>query len=451
MEVIHGFDFFRLSFDAKGKLQNAQALADLGKRIDDATATDIIFLAHGFRNDEDDATGLYTRFLQTFHKNLGRPEFQASLGPRSFVVSGVYWPSKAFRETFKEGEGAVQGVGDEQAEKLAAEAQLQELKEADLSPEQAANIDHAMQLLDSVAGSRQAQDRFVEDVLSVLDGAEEDDATEGLEQIRSKEGADLLDALRTPVVVPTGRGADDEGGIASVNVISVPGEDAGEAQGIQSLFGSVFGRIGQFLNLITWYQMKNRSGVVGSTGIAKAVRDLKAGRTELKVHLVGHSLGGRLMAACAKALATPKLQPDSLTLLQAAFSHYGFSPDNGEHTPGFFRAVIAEQVVRGPLIATFSEQDSVVGKVYAVASRLAGDNVKAVGDPNDPFGGIGRNGAQKTEESVEDVLHAIGEPYGSFPTQRVVNLNGSGGLITSHGDVTNESVTYAFAAAVAQT
>jgi hypothetical protein len=299
-------------------------------------------------------------------------------------------------------------------------------------------------------GNRQAQDRFVEDVLSLLDGAEED-ATEGLEQIRSKEGSELLDALKLPIVVSTGGEASDEGGAQS-QVFVEPGlQPDGEAQGITSFFGSIFGRIGQFLNLTTWYQMKNRSGVVGATGVAKAVRDLKAKRPALKVHLVGHSLGGRLMAACAKALASPKLQPDSLTLLEAAFSHYGFSPDNGQGTPGFFRAVIAERVVRGPLIATFSAQDTVVGKVYAVASRLAGDNVKAVGDANDPFGGIGRNGTQKTQESVVDVLHAVDQAYGSFPSGKVVNLNGSGGLITNHADVTNEAVTYAFAAALAQT
>ena len=31
------------------------------------------------------------------------------------------------------------------------------------------------------------------------------------------------------------------------------------------------------------------------------------------------------------------------------------------------------------------------------------------------------------------------------------NLDGSGGFIKNHGDVTNEAVTYAFASAVAQT
>ena len=41
------------------------------------------------------------------------------------------------------------------------------------------------------------------------------------------------------------------------------------------MFGSIFGRIGQFLNLTTWYVMKNRAGVVGAAGVAQAVRDLK--------------------------------------------------------------------------------------------------------------------------------------------------------------------------------
>ena len=111
---------------------------------------------------------------------------------------------------------------------------------------------------------------------------------------------------------------------------------------------------------------------------------------------------------------------------------------------------MARQVVKGPLLATFSMQDTVVGTVYAVASRLAGDNVKAIGDANDPFGGIGRNGAQKTTESISGPLHQPGQPY-TFTTGVVNNLDGSGGLILNHGDVTNDAVTYAFASSVAVT
>jgi hypothetical protein len=144
------------------------------------------------------------------------------------------------------------------------------------------------------------------------------------------------------------------------------------------------------------------------------------------------------------------VQPDSVSLLEAAFSHYGFSKNNGRGKAGFFRAVIDDQVVRGPFLATFSAQDTVVGIVYALASRLAGDSTEAVGDASDPFGGIGRNGAQRTDEAASEALHAVGRNY-TFPSGKVLCLDGSGGLITNHSDVTNPTVTYAVAAAVAQT
>jgi hypothetical protein len=108
-------------------------------------------------------------------------------------------------------------------------------------------------------------------------------------------------------------------------------------------------------------------------------------------------------------------------------------------------------VVKGPLVATFSKQDKVVGLAYAISSRLASDNVKEVGDANDPYGGIGRNGAQRTPEAVFEALRPAGSGQYQFQLGKVVNLDGSGGLITSHGDVTNAAVTYAFACAVAQT
>ncbi len=118
------------------------------------------------------------------------------------------------------------------------------------------------------------------------------------------------------------------------------------------------------------------------------------------------------MAATAKALsANPRVQPDSLSLLEAAFSHYGLSPNNGKGNRGFFRDVIEKQVVKGPFISTYSVQDTVVGIAYSVSSRLAGDNTKAVGDANDQYGGIGRNGTQRTPEANNQSVREVGDPY----------------------------------------
>jgi pimeloyl-ACP methyl ester carboxylesterase len=446
MQTIEGFDFFPLTFGRDGKPTGTAELATLIAHLTTVGATDAVLIAHGFRNSEAEAQALYTNFLKTFRANAQRAEVAASIGTRRIVVGGVFWPSKAFREVGDADEGSVQGLGDETALRDRVRERLVELRDQEARPDQRPKIDRALVLLPGLQNNRDAQDEFVDLVLSLLDRTHLD-ATEGLDQIRAQSGADLLDKLALPIILPTVRG-DDDGGVAAVG--SQAAGD-GAVLGIGDVFSSITGRVGQLLNMTTWYLMKDRSGTVGAVGVADAVRKIKASRPALKIHLVGHSLGGRLVAAAAKALGTPPpVRLDSLTLLEAAFSHYGFSANNGFGAAGFFREVVAGQVVRGPLISTFSFEDTVVGKAYAIASRLAGDNTKAVGDANDPFGGIGRNGTQRTTEAVSDVLHAPGTPY-NFPLNVVNNLDGSGGLIKNHGDVTNAAVTYAFASALART
>jgi hypothetical protein len=154
------------------------------------------------------------------------------------------------------------------------------------------------------------------------------------------------------------------------------------------------------------------------------------------------------MAGAAKALAAaPTQKVATLTLLQAAFSHYGLAKDNGMGVAGYFRDVISRNVVAGPILATYSSHDTVVGKTYALASRLAGDNLKAIGDKNDPYGGIGRNGAQRTAELELLELASPGHAYAWTPG-RVHNLRGDD-FISDHSDVKGREVTYAFASAVA--
>jgi hypothetical protein len=441
MQSIQGFDFFSLNFDEKGTLQSGDFDAFTQRA---AAASDAIILSHGFRNSASDATTLYTNFLTTFRGHLARPEFQEIAG-RSYVVAGVFWPSLALPENFSPPEGGVQSVDEDAPIRNSLLQKLQDLKT--VQPDHGAQIDQAIALLSRLSDDTGAQDQFSDLLLSLTDGSELD-ATEGLQQIRNQQGSVLLQKLSLPLILPTQSGDGfDSGTVASF-------DDDGSTQSIGTFFGSILGGADTFINLTTWYVMKNRCGVVGETGVAKAVRDLKASNNNIRIHLVGHSLGGRLMAACAKSLAQdPMLQPDSVTLLEAAFSHYGFSANNGKGTPGFFRDVIAKKVVKGPLVETFSYQDTVVGLDYAVASRLAGDNTKAVGDANDEFGGIGRNGAQLTQESAVFKLKTAGAPGGPYVFQPgiVTCLDGSGGLIKDHCDVTNENVTYAFASVVAAT
>jgi hypothetical protein len=450
MQNIAGFDFFPLQYDGNGNLSNPPQFDELVQAA--ATATDVILLAHGFCNDVHDATGLYTRFLTSMHTQLARPEF-AALAARKFLAAGVFWPSKAFPDSFPTDGGGVASIGNKTAQAETVCATLREL-ETDATEEQKAALEEATYLVFRMEHDTDAQNRFAKLLLSTIPVRNDsDDEMEGLELMRTKSGAEMLTMLRHPLVIPVKRpssGGGAAGGVAAVST-KVRVIHPGGVEGLATPFGSILGAAGKLANLTTWYQMKSRSGVVGETGVARAVRALKAALPSLKVHLVGHSLGGRLMAACARGLSQdPIVHPDSMTLLEAAFSHYGFSPNNGLGQSGFFRDALGKRVVSGPLLETFSAQDTVVGYAYAIASRLAADNTKAIGAASDPFGGIGRNGAQKTPESLVERLHEVGAPY-SFKTGVVTNLDGSGGLITSHGDVTNDRVTYAAASALATT
>jgi hypothetical protein len=427
MERIAGFDFFSLTYDDEGKPTSPQELEQLITHAERAAATDAVLIAHGFRNDIQDASALYTRFLTTLRAHLSDPRLSTALGGRRFVVGGVYWPSKAFSETFGDGRTGTRSLGGEETVRAEILAALEDLKKNDAGPKQRRNLDKAMALVPALEGDRRAQDRFVKLVLSLLD----EDALgegEGVAELKAQRGSDLL-----------------------ARVAETERIDVDRPRGVEDLFGSILGRVGQLLNVTTWYLMKQRSGTVGAAGVADAVRALASRLPNVKRHLVGHSLGARLMAACAKALcADPKIRPDSVLLLEAAFSHYGFSADNGKGTPGFFRDVIDHQIVKGPFLSTFSAEDTVVGKAYAFASRVAGDRSRELGDASDPFGGIGRNGSQRTPEAVTGRLQAPGGSY-TFAPGVLTNLDGSGGLIKDHGDVTNEAVTYAFASAVALT
>lgn len=448
METLGGFPFIALEYDKNGMLRSP-ALDTLHAHVQSAGTTDLLIIAHGFRNNAVEARQLYERFLQNFNAHITRTELAPSLASRQYAAAGIFWPSKAFSEgaTKDDDDGETQQLEEREAAALDdARVELMELRD-ELSDEQRGAVDRALALLDHLEDSTAKQDQFVSLLLSLADTTDAD-PTEGFEQVAAQRGSELFAKLKAPIIVPTVR-RDGDGGVMALEGATPGG--TGAPLFIGGALKSIAGRVGQVLNLTTWYMMKNRSGTVGAKGVAAAVRELKARHPALRIHLIGHSLGGRCMAACAKALcADPAVQPDSLSLLEAAFSHYGLSHDNGHGDRGFFRDVIEHQIVKGPFISTFSYQDTVVGKAYAISSRLGGDNAKAVGDKDDQFGGIGRNGTQRTNEATTQALGSVGTPYQYAP--RVVNnLDGSGGRIKDHSDVTNAEVTYAVACAVAAT
>jgi hypothetical protein len=142
----------------------------------------------------------------------------------------------------------------------------------------------------------------------------------------------------------------------------------------------------------------------------------------------------------------PAVLPNSLTLLQAAFSHYGFADDYREDKDGFFRPIFARKMLSGPIVVTHTVKDKAVGIAYPLASRIARQAASRLGDAGDLYGGIGRNGAQATPEAIEGELLAAGQAY-SFKSGSLYNLKADA-FIGGHSDVEGMEVAHVLLSAI---
>ncbi len=198
------------------------------------------------------------------------------------------------------------------------------------------------------------------------------------------------------------------------------------------------------LNAVTYYQMKERARSCGERGLAPVLQDVVP--TNLRLHLAGHSFGARLVTAAA---AAPGPAVTSISLLQAAFSHYSFAKDWEPGQDGAFRSVLTSGRLTGPMIITHTRNDKAVGLAYAIASRLAGQVAAEIGDASSRFGGLGSNGAQRTPGTLEGVLLNSSADY-KFSSSVANNLLADA-FITGHGDVSGPEVGNAVAAAMSAT
>ena len=192
--------------------------------------------------------------------------------------------------------------------------------------------------------------------------------------------------------------------------------------------------------------MKERAGVIGRSGLATVLGSIRKAHPSLRIHLAGHSFGARLVTSAANtpwAGGDATNQAATLSLLQGAFSHFGFAVNylSLGHN-GAFRDVVGKPAVSGPINITHSIHDKAVGWAYPAASLIFAQVDSGVADIN-PFGGMGADGAVSTPEAVFDDLAEAGVTYTKLPDRiRVRNLCGDK-YISGHGDITGKEVVYA--------
>jgi hypothetical protein len=431
-------DLHELRFDKDGRVLSEVTLPSSTKQL--------FIFSHGWLNDAKEARNLYGSFFRNFEK-VAKARFNlAKLEP--FAVVGLFWPSKKFSEGL-----AVFGGGDSSGaasvERRAAGenkviSKLEEMKTLFASDADKKLLNEAIDLVGELNDKATARAEFVQKIRSLLDpsAADREDASTSFFKSEPEE---LMESLKLKIKTSTQKEGNDEDAATAALPSGAVELALSDVVAAENFLSGFFNSALNLLNYTTYFEMKTRAGTIGKNGVAPFLDQLSASIEG--IHLIGHSFGGRVVTAAAANSTTSRIR--SMTLLQAAFSHNGFSKKRN----GFFRSVVEQKRVNGPILITHSILDRAVGTAYPLASRINQDDRLALGDKNDRFGAIGRNGAQEMEHTEVDAVETIlrpatdTQPY-QFKQPLIYNLSGDT-LITNHGDVTNEAVVSAVLSAVA--
>ena len=447
---LEGFPFWLITFDKQGIPEDAAAIDALIAELGSQKISDLFVFSHGWNNDRAAALALYKRFFGEVRKVLKdnpAKDANARLGVAGVVWPSILWPDDAENATMDQvipGGGGAAGLGGGPPIK-AAQATPKQIREA---------------LRKGYDDAR--QHKLLEELTAMLEAQPKTEAA--LKEFRAKLGEFAR--------LESGAGLDKkqpdaaEGAIAGLNdqkwrgLLEVLGDQAlrgqpaggGGAAGLGDPFKKLWAGAKDALRVTTYWQMKERAGVVGRLGLGQRVlARLAAEAPGTRVHLLGHSFGARLVSFSLTGL--PEGQEGagspvkSLFLLQGAFSHFAFAdklPHDATRS-GALKGMATR--VDGPLLTTHSRKDLAVGRSYPAASFVNGDDSAAAQDQVSRWGGMGYDGAQAVGAASEQ-LAPPGKRY-AFKKGAWLNLDGNtvivhGGLPSgAHSDIAHPHTAWA--------
>lgn len=377
--------------DGDGPAGQSAALAALARQ----GVTDLVLLAHGWNSSPSGATRLCSDFFAPFPGLFG-PGVEAG-------YAGVIWPSMMFTDEPVPDYRALVTVLPEKESVLGRLAELLALA----PPHEAAFAEFGALLreLADVPGGAAGATGLAGSVPEFL----------------------VADPVAVCALFTEALGDD-------------PGGDPGDGpDGEFGEFGEGLKRYWkgarEALRQATYYVMKRRAGRVGESGLGPLLGEVARTAPGLRVHLVGHSMGARLVAYALRGLPEGARPVASVTLLQGAFSHYAFTA-RLPHDPrrsGALRDL--QRRVRGPVVACYSRHDTALGVMYPLASRLAGDSASltalpGTGDPR--WGAIGHDGVQGVPGTAARTVADV--PREGVPGSGCVNVD-TAEVVRSHSDI----------------
>jgi hypothetical protein len=379
--------------------------------------TDIFVFSHGWKGDVAAAVGQYDDWIgELVNQQADRARMEARSGGFVPVFVGLHWPSLPW--------------GDE---------------EIRVGANFAVDGSSAAALVDLYA-KRLGDKPEVRSALTLI-----------FEEARTNAAADALTDNARRAYLRLDRtldlGANELGGPPEADrepfdpdVAVEASLDLGADFGGQDLGGAILSPLRQ----LSFWTMKKRARKVGEADMHNLLKRLQTESANARVHLMGHSFGCIVMSSVlgGPGCAAPLVRPvDSCVLVQGAMSLWSFASEISlaPGTAGYFRRVIADGKVQGPMVATISKFDTAVGRLYPAAAGVAGQLAFA-GLPK--YGAIGAFGICGVEGLGTGKMLAANQDYG-FEARRVYNLESSqfirkgGGLSGAHSDICGPEVAHA--------
>ena len=427
-EVTSVQPYWNVTFDADGDPDPRQRDALLsGAR----GLTDLVVFSHGWNNDLSTANALYDRFYAPF------PGLVTATPKARFGYAGVHWPSMRFSDEpipdFPHATAAALaapvagGSGLDPRTKVDLAAVFPGSEEvvariADLleqqpeEPERLAEFAGLVRELTGVAPQTAVAAVLAEDMGSPAAGVEP--------QLLAGDPAAMCDVL--------------------ADALAQVGCPVAPAQG-ETILGGLGKRVWdgakELLRQATYYAMKRRAGTVGEHGLGPVLGLLAGTAPGVRVHLVGHSFGARLVSFALRGLP-PGVRVASVTLLQGAFSHYTFSgPMPFDAKGGALHGM--QQRVTGPVVACHSSHDQALAVFYPLASRVAGEDESLLGF-GDRWGAMGHDGFQALDGTP--ALSLAAALAGPFPGGGCVSVDASAVVCSggppsgAHSDICHEEL-----------
>ncbi|MFV2018606.1 hypothetical protein [Micromonospora sp. LOL_023] len=430
---IGGLPFWELRFDASGDPDPA-AVTALLKGARACGVTDLVLLAHGWNNDRQLAGPAYEAFFGL----LAVQARQAGPWADSIGLAGVHWPARRWPDEpvpdFAPA-GAVPGPGPAPATLPGAVAVSAQPTPSG-SPRPAGLDDATLGALRSTFPTgAPAIDRMAHLLLTRPTPARVDAFAAELRQFAvviaggfdDGESAAAQDDPASPPLpgMLHGEPAQVYGRfLDGLRRCGTPLGDAhgGGAAGLGDPLRGIWHGAKEALRQLTYWQMKNRAGVIGRAGLGPVLAQLPGAVPGVRIHLVGHSFGARLVSFAAAAAAPVR----SVTLLQGALSRFAFAPTL-PFAPGRSGALATMPAgVAGPVTACYSTNDSALGVFYPLASLAAGDDAAALPSLGRRWGALGFHGASAAGAPHATVAAAGRRDAYQFGHGRILNVDATG-------------------------